>query len=193
MRLILSVVVIVSITCLGGAARAELSSTASAERRPFLGVLLDVGAPEGAAASIAVRPWHWIRFHGGAMYNTVSTGVQGGVSLIPFYSWFTPALTFEAGRFFPGDANTMARRISGNATLNNPLLRHVGYDFGSAHLGLEIGSPRSMSFFLRGGLSYVQSTISGLQEQIGGNVEASDLKLRGVIPSAKLGLILYFL
>jgi hypothetical protein len=69
----------------------------------------------------------------------------------------------------------------------------LGYDFGSAHLGFEIGSPKSVSFFLRGGLTYVQSTISGLKEEIGGNVEASDLKVRGVIPSAKLGLMVYFL
>jgi len=193
MRLDVNLIALVAIVSFAGVVHAEPSIVARSERRPILGVQLDVGVPEGAAASLAVRPWHWLRFHGGMMYNTVSLGVEGGVSLIPFYSWITPALTLEAGRFFPGDANGMARRISGNSTLNSPLLRNVGYTFGSAYLGLEIGSPKSLCFFLRGGVSYVESSLSGLKEQIGGNVEASDLKLRGVVPSAKLGLMLYFL
>jgi len=167
--------------------------TAQEPRRPFLGLLLDVGVPEGAEVSLLFRPWYWLRFHGGLMNNAVSTGIQGGVSLIPFYSWFTPALTVEAGHFFADDANGIVRRFSSKPNFNNPLLKHVGYDFGNAHLGLEIGSPRVVSFFLRGGLSYIRGNVSGVEEAIGGRVEADDLKVRGVVPSAKLGLMMYFL
>jgi hypothetical protein len=112
--------------------------------------------------------------------------------LVPFYSWFTPALTIEAGRFPAGDANGLARRLTGNKVLDDPLLRKVGYDFGSAYLGLEIGSPRVVSFFVRGGLSYVESKVYGLGEKMGGRSEASDLQVRALIPSAKLGLMIYF-
>ena len=196
MRLPLHVFAVFLLTLLpGGAARAAESSVVGAEepRRPFLGVSLGAGVPEGASLSLAVRPWYWLRFHGGVMNNAVSTGFQGGVSLVPFYSWLTPALTLEAGRFRAGDENGLARRLTGNVVLDDPLLRRVGYDFGSAYLGLEIGSPRVVSFFVGGGLSYVESKIYGLGEQVGGRSEASDLQLCAVTPSAKLGLRIYFL
>ena len=127
------------------------------------------------------------------MHNTISPGLRGGISLVPFYYWITPSLTVEAGHYFEGDATWIARRLTSDRSLD-PIFRQVGYDFGNAHLGLELGSPRSVSFFLSAGISYVQMG-SGVQQAIINDptIQASDVRLSGVIPSAKLGLLVYFL
>lgn len=161
--------------------------------RHWLGVAVDSGIPDGMAAAMAVRPWFWLRFEAGGMHNTISPGLRGGVSLIPFYFWITPSLTVEAGHYFESDATWIARRLTSNRNLD-PLFRKVGYNFGNVHLGLELGSPHSLSFFLRAGVSYVQMTAHGVQQAINDpTIQAGDVGLSGVIPSAKLGLLLYFL
>jgi len=161
--------------------------------RRWLGVTVDAGVPDGMAASVALRPWHWLRIQAGGMHNTISPGLRGGISLLPFYYWITPSLTVEAGHYFEGDATWIARRLTSDRSLD-PIFRQVGYDFGNAHLGLELGSPRSVSFFLSAGISYVQMG-SGVQQAIINDptIQASDVRLSGVIPSAKLGLLVYFL
>jgi len=158
----------------------------------WLGASVDAGVPDGMAASVALRPWQWLRIQAGGMHNTLSPGLRGGISLVPFYFWITPSLTVEAGHYFEGDATWIARRLTSNRSLD-PLFRQVGYDFGNAHLGLELGSPRGVSFFLRAGISYVQMGKGVQQALTDPTVQAGDVKLSGVIPSAKLGLLIYFL
>ena len=154
---------------------------------------MDAGIPDGMAASLALRPWHWLRFEVGGAHNTISPGLRAGLGLVPFYFWITPSLTVEAGHYFEGDATWVARRLTSNRNLD-PLFRKVGYDFGNAHLGLELGSPNSVSFFVRAGVSYVRMAAHGVQQAINDpTIQASDVKLSGVIPSAKLGLLIYFL
>jgi len=156
----------------------------------WLGASVDAGVPDGMAASVALRPWHWLRIQAGGMHNTISPGLRGGISLVPFYFWITPSLTVEAGHYFEGDATWIARRLTSDRSLD-PLFRQVGYDFGNAHLGLELGSPQGVSFFLRAGISYVQMG-QGVQQAITDPTIPGDTKLSGVIPSAKLGLLIYF-
>ena len=52
-----------------------------AERWPVVGVMADVGVPDGAIGSLVVRPWQWFRVYGGAGSNSVSKGWRGGFSL----------------------------------------------------------------------------------------------------------------
>jgi len=163
----------------------------SGPRPTSLGLLVDAGLPDGAGISLAYRHWTWIRLQGGYINNTVNSGLRGGVTLLPFYSWFTPTLTLEAGHFFPGDASSIARRFSNDPNLNHAF--NVGYNFENAHLGFEIGSPRRVAFFLRGGLSYVQMT-ADVQPMIrDSSVQAQPLRIRAMLPSVKLGLTIYFL
>ncbi len=171
-------------------------SAVAAPREPsihWLGVMVDAAVPDGVAGSVVLRPWHWLRIQAGGMHNSISPGLRAGISLVPFYYWITPSLNVEAGHYFAGDATWIARRLTSNRNLD-PLFQKVGYDFGNAHLGLELGSPRSLSFFLRAGISYVQTTGRGVQAAIRDpTIQAGDIRLSGVIPSAKLGLLLYFL
>src|SRR5690349_2181878 len=97
-------------------------STATAvvtpKRPPLLGVMMDAGLPDGANASLVFRPLSWLRAHGGGGHNMVSVGVRGGVTLLPFGSG--PSATIEAGHYFDGDANGLARRWAG-ATFHSAL------------------------------------------------------------------------
>jgi hypothetical protein len=164
----------------------------SRSRAPLLAAMVDAGVPEGAAASVAYRPWQWLRVEAGGMHNLIGPGLRAGISLIPFYFWITPSLNLEVGHFFSGDATWMAHRFTSSRNID-PLFQRVGYDFGSAHLGLEIGSPSGVSFFLQVGASYVQMSSNGVQQVISDpTIQASDIKLTGVIPSAKLGMTIYF-
>src|SRR5262249_1939641 len=157
----------------------------------FLGLLVDAGLPDGAGISLAYRPSTWLRLQGGYINNTINSGLRGGLTLLPFYSWFTPTLTLEAGHFFPGDASSIARRFSNDPNLNNAF--DVGYDFENAHLGFEVGSPRRVAFFLRGGLSYLQMTAE-VQPMIHDNsIQAQPLRIKAIIPSVKLGLTVFVL
>jgi hypothetical protein len=61
-----------------------------------------------------------------------------------------------------------------------------------------MGSQRGFSFFLRGGLAYVWTTIHGAAQSIrdaGGTnnvVTVADPRLRAVIPTVKLGFLYFF-
>ncbi len=161
-------------------------------RVPLIGAVVDAGVPDGAAASIALRPLRWLRIQVGGMHNSISPGIRAGISLVPFYYWITPSLNLEAGHYFPGDATWIARRLTPNRNLDS-LFQRVGYDFGNAQLGLELGSPRGAIFFLRVGVSYLTSTGRGVQQALTDqSLQAGDVKLSGVIPSAKIGMIFFF-
>jgi len=152
---------------------------------------LDVGAPQELSASLAARPWDWIRFHAGLINDGATTGLQGGVSLILLYSWLTPTFTVEGGHFFP-DGSAIARLGSSGPSPSSALMRHGGHDFGNAHLGLEIGSPERAAFFVRAGRSYIWPKGSN-QEAAEDPARARDAKGRGVILSAKIGVLLFFM
>jgi hypothetical protein len=87
--------------------------------------------------------------------------------------------------------------LSGSQRTDSPLLRDFSYDYANAHLGLELGSTR-VAFFIRGGLSYVKSTLHNVQlalQQATGDasLRANDVGITYRGPSAKLGFIVYFL
>jgi hypothetical protein len=180
----------------------SLSSAAAVvtpKRVPLLGVMMDAGAPDGANASLVFRPLSWLRAHGGGGYNLISKGVRAGVTLLPFGAG--PSATLEAGHYFDGDANGLARRFAGS-TFSSPLLERVGYDYANAHLGLDFGSRRAV-FYIHGGMSYIRATIHNFDSVVateasanGGNGSTevavkSDPIVRAWVPSAKLGLIVY--
>jgi hypothetical protein len=167
---------------------------------PCLGVMADAGLPDGAGASLVLRPRRWIRAHGGASYNMISAGFKGGATLLPFGAG--PSATLEAGHYFDGDANGLARKFAGQ-NLQRPLLEKVGYNFANAHLGLDFGD-RRVTFYIHAGMSYVQAKVRNVD---GGGVSGGDTSrtgssatdiafkqepvVRAWFPSAKLGVVVY--
>jgi len=164
---------------------------------PSLGVMLDAGLPDGATASLVYRPFSWLRAEGGTGYNLISKSVRGGVSLIPFGAG--PSATLEAGRYFEGNANGIARTFAGSKFQDKAVLDRVGYDFANAHLGLDFGS-RWVTFFIHGGMSYIRANVHNVNDQLSSSAGTSssttitfnsDPQVRILTPSIKLGFVFY--
>jgi hypothetical protein len=172
-------------------AEPALTAAVDAGHRRF-GVTTDVGVPDGANAALVFRPIRALRLHAGGGYNLISSGVRAGVSVVPLSSWVSPTLSIDAGRYFEGDANPIARRIQGDSTYSSPMLERVGYDYVNAHLGLEFGRQWA-TFYIHAGMSRVSGTVYGIAEEIGEEdvtlEEDPDVTLWS--PSARIGLIVY--
>ncbi len=176
-----------------------MTSTAAAEADlTRVGMQLDVGLPGAAGATLVYRPQWWLRVDGGLAYDYVGYGARGGIKVAPFRSAVTPTLGIDVGHFFTGDASALAATDDAN---QQALLKNAVYDFASAHLGLELGSQRRFSFYIRGGISYVSASAQGevlsalLNEQLAESMlvaRVGDARLRAVLPSASVGFNVFF-
>jgi hypothetical protein len=167
-----------------------------AERWPVLGVMADVGLPDGAIGSLVVRPWQWFRVYAGAGSNSVSKGWRGGLSLLPFGAG--PSLSLEYGHYSDGDANGLVRRLMSGDFSGSPLLEKVGYDYANLHAGLDFGG-KYVTFFIHGGVSMVWAQLHNLNQTIGSSGSNTviqvnqDPKIKATGSSLKLGLIVYLM
>lgn len=139
--------------------------------RSIFGLMLDVGAPDGAQGALVVRPWSWIRAHAGGGHNFIGPGVRGGLTLIPFDFALRPIFSFELGRYFEGDVPPIGEMKE---------LR-VRYDYGSARGGLEVDWGGG-AFFIEAGVTKVLARLSMPDVSVNADVLA---------PSAKLGFIVW--
>lgn len=162
-----------------------------------VGIMTDVGVPDGGTASLVVRPMRALRLEGGVAHNVVSPGVRASVTWIPFGTWATPVLSVGYGRFFERDANGIVQQLSGDPTLSSPLLDKVGYDFANARVGLELGK-KYFTFFLHAGVSRVTGTVHNLNQVTATETANSMVSVTSTDPkitlwgvSANLGFIFY--
>jgi hypothetical protein len=178
---------------------AEALRARKAESWPHLGLMADAGIPDGAIASLVVRPWQWFRAYGGGGSNSVSRGWRGGLSLIPFGAG--PSVSLEYGHYNDGDANGMVRRLVGGQFGGSPLLSQVGYDYANAHAGLDFGGKRVV-FFVHGGVSMVWAQIHNVNGALQSSTSSGsttvvqvgqDPKVKAVGSSLKVGLIVFLL
>ncbi len=163
----------------------------------YVGIGIDGGLPGGGGALLLVRPLWWLRLNGGLAYNVAGFGYRGGITLSPGQWAVTPTLNFDAGHYVSGDATRIFN-------VSNPyyaaVVRDMPYTFGTAQLGLEFGSQRRFSFYLRGGITYVMgkvpgsavgpaftSTINNPQT----TATSADVKLTSLLPCASLGFNLF--
>ena len=162
-----------------------------------LGFQIDAGAPGLGGVTVLFRPWWWMRFNAGLAYDYVGYGVRGGVSFVPWHFVITPSLNLDYGHYLSGDAS----RFSSNAgPAERDLLKNATYDFATAQIGLELGSQRWFSFYVRGGFAYVTASAKGTQLSALANEKSNDPSLqfsmadasaRAVIPCASLGFLFY--
>jgi hypothetical protein len=172
------------------------ATAVSSDGLPLLGVMVDVGVPDGLMASLVARPWSWMRVSAGGGTNSISNGWRAGISLLPFGAG--PSASLEYGRYQDGDANPLAKRFMGSGFGGSPALDRVGYEFINAHLGLDFGS-RNVVFFLHGGVTMLRGQIHNLDAAIAGaggtgTTEVAvrqDPNFKAVGPSVKLGLLCY--
>jgi len=165
-------------------------------RLPILGLMADVGVPDGLIGSLAIRPWNWVRFCAGGGTNGISSGWRAGLTLLPFGAG--PSASLEYGRYQDGDVNTLAKKLIGGGFDGSPLLDRVGYGYMNAHLGLDFGSRRFV-FFIHGGVTMLRGQIHNLNAAISGAgvtgatevAVEQDPTAKAIGPSVKLGLVFY--
>ena len=173
------------------------ATAASADTRRF-GVMVDAGVPDGANGSIVYRPWSFLRLHAGAGTNFAAPGVRGGLALMPFGAGYGLSLNAEAGRAFSGDAQPLARMITGDDSLEVAALRDLSYDYANLRLGFEAGTD-PVTFYIQGGMSYIRGSVKNAAETLTSLGETttfsfeSDPKVRMWTPSVRVGLIVYFM
>lgn len=168
---------------------AAAATPASGESVRAFGVMADVGVPDGATASLVMRPLGVVRLAAGVGYNGVSHGGRVGVTLAPVRAWISPTLSLDYGRYPEGDANPLVRRISGDQTFESQLLERVGYDFANAHVGVVLGRKRA-SFYLQGGMSRTSGTLHP-GDTMSSVTFTEDPRLVVWSVSARLGLVVY--
>jgi hypothetical protein len=103
----------------------------------------------------------------GAGHNAISPGFRAGATLsLPF--WLSPTASISYGRYAEGDANPLARRISGDPSAHSPMLEKVGYQFADGYLGLQFGR-RRVSFQLEAGYSRIEGKVRNLEAMTAGD------------------------
>ena len=179
------------------AASPETSVQASAPAVPWIGAMADVGLPDGATASIVVRPIRSLRAHAGVSHNMISLGERVGLTWVPLSWWASPTLSVEYGHYAEGNANPLARAVMGDATFESKVLERVGYDYANAHLGLEFGR-KWFTFYIHAGMSRITGSVHNISsETMTGNEGTTtvtfskdpSVKLWG--PSARIGFVVY--
>lgn len=159
--------------------------------------MTDLGVPDGASASLAIRPVRAFRLEAGVAHNLVSPGVRGGISWLPLSGWFTPSVSLAYGHYFERDANGIAQTLSGDHGFTSPMLEKVGYDFANARVGLEVGK-QYFTFFLHAGVSRVTGDVHNLNKVADGQTMDTNVSISSTDPhvtiwgvSANLGFIFY--
>ncbi len=163
-------------------------------RHHIIGLELDAGVPDGASATLLYRPWRYVRLGGGLLYDYVGYGVRGGVSVLPYFP-IAPSLTLEVGHYFEADASAKVARFVHVDDSLKPMLKHIGYTFANAQLGLEIGHPDWFVFFVRAGISRVWLNVHDAQQALSSSSSLKTLddpSIRLGIPNAKVGFMIFF-
>ena len=161
------------------------------QKRPWLGVMVDAGVPDGVNIAAVWRPYYWLRVHGGGAHNSVGFGLRAGASVLPLDFWVTPSLVIEGGHFFRTRIDTFLAGITGID--EGELPQEISYSYGNLHLGAEFILDR-VTIYLRGGYSLISANIGAPLV-----VDDVDLRVEGdshatiFSPSAKLGFIIYLI
>ncbi len=171
------------VTALSVCALSLVSLSAQADDKLRLGFGMDVGVPDGAAVGIVASPWlPWLKVEGAGTYNYISEGMRGSVTLDPFKSPISLTLTGDLGGYFPGSIPGVNKSPT------------FGYVYENALLGLEVGKRTGFRFFLRGGVSHADVSVSNFNQAFtlptGAMVGNPNVSL--LMPSAKLGFTWLF-
>jgi hypothetical protein len=158
------------------------NSLAAEEHKNF-GFGMDLGVPSGLAAALIVKPnVNWLRFDFAATYNVIAPGLRGGFTLDPINFLISPSLTIDAGKTWSGNIPTRQAQID---------MSYVNF-----HGGIELGSQKTVRFFIHAGPSYFVVHGNNLQtifDSNQANLKLSNTSVRGwFTPTANAGFVYFF-
>lgn len=165
-----------------------------ADKPRMFGAMFDLGLPDGTTLSFVYRPIDIARVHAGIGYNGVSPGLRLGGEYLPL-GW-GPSIGFVLGHYFEGDANGLASTFGGELDEDSSkLLENVGYQYFALRAGMEFGGDR-FTFFARGGVSWLRTTIHELDTIVEPDPESNtqveirqDPVLKAFTPTIQFGMI----
>lgn len=176
---------------------------AAAAERVQIGLMTDMGLPDGLVGAVLVRPQRHVHVHAGVGHNSVAPGLRGGVQLLAWSRAVTPYAALELGHYFRGRPGGWAQDlVQTSAGMDETAdaavtVEALGYSYGNAHLGLRLGGARA-AFYLQAGVSRVHVDAElRRREQTGAGLPllvdvVSESQARLWTPSARLGLEAYF-
>lgn len=156
------------------------TSTESEPRHKWGGVDLFCGVPAGCGGGMMFRPLNWLKLEVGAGYNLMAPGVFGAITLDPMPWAFGLTLTGDAGHYWSGPV----------PFVQNP--PNVEYSFLEALGGLEFGPRNSWRFYFRGGITYLDATVSNFSTNNPNTTMGAPRITGWAAPAAKFGISIYF-
>jgi hypothetical protein len=177
-------------------AEAQASLPQATGSSSYLGLALDLGVSgilPDAGLLLTGRPLRWINLQMGVGYNGISPAVRGGLTVINPY--LVPlSLTVEGGHYYEGDANRIVR-LWNSKTQDIASLRRFSYDYVNLLGGLETGGEH-FSFYIRGGLTWMRTTVRDLQQSVRDvahiEILAADPHISYRGPTLKFGMIYFY-
>lgn len=120
-------------------------------KRSYLGLTFDLGMPDVIGVAITARPLPWLHVQAGGSTCIFTGGVGGAVSFIPLKYLLSPSFTLAGGHVFSADTNGVPAafgiKIDGE---------RIGYDYASAHFGIDFGARQRVHLSLQAGASFLE-------------------------------------
>ncbi len=149
-------------------------------RHKWVGVQFDVGLPEGVTAGAILSPhFYWLKVSGSVTNNYLAWGGRVGATIDPIKFAVGPSFTTEVGTTNRFDMSTLV----------GTKLPETSYNYVNLLIGLEIGSPNRVRFFVRAGMTYLWAQAHDYNSSVGNsNLQISDPRARiWLAPTFKLG------
>ena len=161
----------------------------------FLGVVSDVGMPDGLYLGLVVAPADWMRLVAAVGSNSASLDYRGGLSLVPM-GW-GPSFTAEVGHCNTAPTTSLLRTFFTVPSWMQPYVQQLGYTYVNAHVGFDyrLGG---FTLFVHGGVTYLSGTLHSPASVVVDSKTNTSIKIPedGAVTaytlSAKAGLLYMF-
>jgi hypothetical protein len=161
----------------------------------FLGVVSDVGMPDGLNLGLVLAPADWMRMVAAIGSNSASLDYRGGLSLVPM-GW-GPSFTLEVGHCNTAPTTSVIRAFFTVPSWVQPYVQQLGYTYVNAHVGFDyrLGG---FTLFVHGGVSYLDGTLRSpasvvVDSKTNTSIKiAEDGSVTAYTLSAKAGLLYMF-
>ena len=186
------------------AGRAEGAGTeatrAKSDGHSRYGISFAVGLPNFTGVSLLLRTLRLVRFRGESLAYEFGLGVRAGGSIQSHWR-FAPSLALEAGPCLDSSADAKLRAFMMVPDNDKAALDGLGYSFASATIGIEIGDPDGIVFYLGAGLSRLSFDSKVAADAVrhaldqGEKVRAGMRALSGgafLMPTVRGGLMVHF-